>query len=54
MSSVIGFLISFLVNRFKIAKIISTILYIGLFVGLIVLSFTLNINGTGEEDPTVF
>lgn len=53
-SSVIGFLISFLVNRFKIAKIISTILYIGLFVGLIVLSFTLNINGTGEEDPTVF
>ena len=53
-SSVIGFLISFLVNRFKIAKIISTILYIGLFVGLIVLSFTLSINGTGEEDPTVF
>jgi len=53
-SSVIGFLISFLVNRFKVAKIISTILYIGLFVGIIVLSFSLNMNGSGDEDPTIF
>lgn len=53
-SSVVGFLISFLVNRFKIAKIISTILYVGLFVGLIVLSFSLDMNGSSEEDPTVF
>lgn len=48
-SSVIGFLFSFLSNRYKITKIIFTMLYVALFVGFMMLSFSFSSNAESDE-----